>query len=278
MGLITLVAIGWRGEPAAAEAEKAIETRSPLPFVLLLILTGTLLTLGPEFVYLRDNFGMRLNTTFKFYYQAWAMFGVAALFGLGYLWRSGANRALPVLATAGYGLMLALALLFPFHAVQSRAIEYRGPVTAAERRPPTLDGLAQMAHFHPAEYDAVQWLRGNEPGTPVIVEAVGGQYSDFGRVSAGAGLPTLLGWPGHEYQWRGDTPEPAQREPAVQTIYTGSDWGETAVLLDQYNVSYIYVGRLERDTYGPNVADKFDGRLEIAYQNESVTIYRWQPE
>ena len=56
-----------------------------LPFVLLLILTGLLLTLGPEFVYLRDNFGVRLNTTFKFYYQAWVMFGVAAVFGLDYL-------------------------------------------------------------------------------------------------------------------------------------------------------------------------------------------------
>ena len=33
-----------------------------MPFVLLLILTGVLLTLGPEFVYLRDNFGVRLNT------------------------------------------------------------------------------------------------------------------------------------------------------------------------------------------------------------------------
>ena len=43
-----------------------------LPFALLLILTGVLLTLGPEFIYLRDNFGVRLNTTFKFYYQAWA--------------------------------------------------------------------------------------------------------------------------------------------------------------------------------------------------------------
>ena len=36
----------------------------PLPFVLLLIFTGALLTLGPEFVYLRDFFGTRLNTEF----------------------------------------------------------------------------------------------------------------------------------------------------------------------------------------------------------------------
>ncbi|MCB0108766.1 MAG: hypothetical protein KDE53_22750, partial [Caldilineaceae bacterium] len=39
-------------------------------FVLLLALIGLLLVYAPEFVYLRDNFGTRMNTVFKFYYQA----------------------------------------------------------------------------------------------------------------------------------------------------------------------------------------------------------------
>ena len=34
-----------------------------------------------------------------------------------------------------------------------------------------------------------------------------------GRVAANTGLPTVLGWPGHEWQWRGsDHPEPGRRE------------------------------------------------------------------
>ena len=117
-------------------------------------------------------------------------------------------------------LALIIALLFPIYAVNSRAIEFRGPITAEDRQPATLNGLAQINRFNPDEYAAIMWLRENVTGTPVITEAVGGQYSNYGRVSANTGLPTILGWAGHEYQWRGDTPEPAAREPAVATIYS----------------------------------------------------------
>ena len=278
--------------PARDEREAAESTRfqSNAPFVLLLILTGLLLTLGPEFVYLRDNFGARLNTVFKFYYQAWAMFGVSAVYALHYLWstrRSAASRAAAPAATVAYAALLAVALMFPILAVRSRAAEYRGPVagpdgTPLERQPATLDGLAVLNRFNPAEYEAIMWLRehgataGGAP--PVVLEAVGGQYSGFGRVSAGTGFPTVLGWPGHEWQWRGsEHPEPGRREPIVEQIYKTPDLGVVGFLLDQFNVTYIYVGDLEVEKYGPAGLDKFRDALEIAFANERVTIYRWQP-
>ncbi len=263
---------------------------SPLPFVLLLIATGALLTLGPEFVYLRDNFGMRLNTVFKFYYQAWVMFGVAGLFSLSYLWlaaKQGSLKLVPAGVTVLYTAVFLGTLLFPILAVQSRAIEYRGPVASANRLPATLNGLAQMAVFNPDDYAAIMWLRDNVSGTPTIVEAVGGQYSPqgHGRVSASTGIPTLLGWAGHQYQWRGySTPEPAERDPMVRDIYTLPNWenNNIANALSQYDVAYIYVGNLERNTYGvdgrlPGL-NKFNEQLEVAYQNGSVTIYRWQSQ
>jgi uncharacterized membrane protein len=174
---------------------------------------------------------------------------------------------------------------FPILAVQSRAIEYRGPVESANRLPATLNGLAQMAVFNPDDYAAIMWLRQNVDGTPTIVEAVGGQYSPqgHGRVSASTGLPTLLGWAGHEYQWRGySTPEPAERDPVVRDVYTVPGWdnGNIVDRLNAYGVAYIYVGNLERNTYGIDGRltgqNKFSENLEVAYQNGSVTIYRWQ--
>lgn len=253
------------------------------PFVLLLVLTAVLLTLGPEFLYLRDNFGVRLNTTFKFYYQAWVMFGVAAVFGLDYLWatrRSGASRVVAGLTTAAYLALLVVALLFPVYAARSRAAEYRGPADAAERRPATLDGLAYLRHFNAPEYDAIQWLRQQvDPAVapPVVLEAVGGQYSGYGRVSANTGLPTLLGWPGHEWQWRGsDHPEPGRRESIVEQIYTAPDLSMVSFLLDEFDVAFIYVGDLEREKYGPGGLEKFAARLPVAFANDRVTIYRWQ--
>jgi len=51
-------------------------------FVLLLISLGALLLIGPEFLYLRDQFGTRINTIFKFYYQAWMVWSLAASYGV----------------------------------------------------------------------------------------------------------------------------------------------------------------------------------------------------
>lgn len=279
--VVGFVVMIWREvvpQAAVATEETAADRPvSTLPFALLLIATAALLTLGPEFIYLRDNFGFRLNTVFKFYYQAWVLFGVGALFGLGYLWRAWRGRTVPALASAGYALALTLALLFPVLAVNSRAQEYRGPYTADSRRPATLNGLAQVAQFNPDEYAAIMWLRENVSGAPVILEAVGGQYSEYGRVSASTGLPTVLGWAGHEYQWRGTTPEPGERDPAVREIYSTRDLTDAAALLNRYGVDYIYVGGLERNTYGEQGLDKFAEQLEVVYSNASVTIYRWQP-
>ncbi len=307
--LLGLVIMIWQGsfsqreagtqsdaEEPQSDTENSIESPnhpvtqspSPLPFVLLLIVTGALLTLGPEFVYLRDNFGMRLNTVFKFYYQAWVMFGVTGLFSLSYLWlaaQEGSRKLVPAGVTVVYTAVFLGTLLFPIFAVQSRAIEFRGPVESANRQPPTLNGLAQLALFSPDDYAAILWLRDNVSGTPTIVEAVGGQYSPqgHGRVSASTGIPTLLGWAGHEYQWRGyGTPEPAERDPVVREIYTVPSWSNSDIInvLNQYEVAYIYVGNLERSTYGLDGrlpgANKFNEQLEVAYQNGSVTIYRWQ--
>ena len=56
-------------------------------FVLLLVLWGVLLTLAPEFLYLRDQFSVRMNTIFKFYFQTWILWGLAASYAIVVLWR-----------------------------------------------------------------------------------------------------------------------------------------------------------------------------------------------
>ena len=51
-------------------------------FVLLLILIGSLLVLAPDYVFLRDLFGNRLNTVFKFYFLGWILWSMASAFGI----------------------------------------------------------------------------------------------------------------------------------------------------------------------------------------------------
>lgn len=274
-GVLAAVVAVWHSSFSAAKEEDSLPAGSLIPFVLLLVFTATMLVLGPEYLYLKDNFGQRLNTIFKFYYQAWVLFGVSGLVALGYVWQKA--RPAGGVAIAIYLVMFSFALQFPYYAVQSRAVEFRGRADNPDRWPLTLNGLAFVERYHPDEYAAILWLRENIKGNPVILEATGNPYSDFARVSANTGLPTVLGWANHEYQWRGDsTAEPGLRGPMVAELFNSFDWGRKEALLNQYQVEYIFIGRLEKQEYNPQGLQAFE-RLPVVFQNGSVTIYQWQP-
>ena len=89
--LLSLAAAGAWGAPAKEPAlwpdppEPRMPVDAGLLFARLIILTGLALTLSVEFFYLRDSFGVRMNTVFKFYYQGWAMLGLASAYGLWWL-------------------------------------------------------------------------------------------------------------------------------------------------------------------------------------------------
>jgi len=73
---------------------KLEKSEPTLIFVLLLIILGALLTLAPEFVYLRDQFSVRMNTIFKFYFQAWILWGLAGSYAIIVLWRKSGSWSL----------------------------------------------------------------------------------------------------------------------------------------------------------------------------------------
>src|SRR5438132_771252 len=75
-----------------------------------------------------------------------------------------------------------------------------------------------------------------------------------GRVSAYTGLPTLLGWPWHEYQQRSIALASRvidSRERLIKRLYTVASPGEILHNLQLYGVEYVYVGQLERALYLP---------------------------
>jgi len=236
-------------------------------FALLLCATGALLTLGVEYVYLADSFGTRMNTVFKFYFQAWVLWAIAGAYALAGFVRRGRAGLVAVA-----GCLILAGLLYPALAIPARAAEYGGP--------PTLDGAAYLAQAYPQDYAAIAWLNENVAGAPVILEAPGDQFKSYvyeGRVSAHTGLPTLLGWGGHEHQWRGSYEEQARREPDIERLYNSVDPGEVLALLERYGVRYVYVGPLERQRYSPSGLAKFAGLLDVVYEADGVTIYERTP-
>jgi YYY domain-containing protein len=220
-----------------------------------------------EFVYLRDTFGTRMNTVFKFYFQAWVLMAVVAAFAVIYLAKV-ANRAVRWVGLPVIALLVVAGLFYPVFGTATRAERFRTT--------PTLDGTAYLAPQYPGDAAAIAWLRANVPGVATILEASGGSYSYAGRISAQTGLPTLLGWDGHELQWRGDTVEQDKRRPDIERIYRGATGAELRGLLDRWQIDYVIVGDLERQTFG--VTQPSEARLaqvmDLVYDAEGVRIYR----
>ena len=85
-------------------------------------------------------------------------------------------------------------------------------------------------------------------------------------------MPTVLGWPGHESQWRGGGDEMGSRLSDITTLYEGQTWADVSAIIEKYHIRYIYLGNLERSTYRVDNG-KFDTMLSVVYQNQSVIIY-----
>jgi YYY domain-containing protein len=234
-------------------------TRRPDSFVLLMIVLGGLMVLAPEFVYLRDNFGTRMNTVFKFYYQAWMLWSLAAAYAAVVLLRKGSFLSRVVIA-----LFIVLGLAYPVMAYPNKTDNFSYSTGF------TLDAGAYLALYQPDEADAIAWLAEAEPGT--VTEAVGGQYSSYARVATLSGQPTVLGWPGHEGQWRGGYTEVGNREVDIRTLYETADWAEALGIIRQYDIRYIFIGLLENSTYAVNPL-KFEQRLEQGFAQGSVLVY-----
>jgi len=245
--------------------------------VAVMMMVGFLLTFAVEFVYLKDSFGTRMNTVFKFYYQAWVLLGLSgayalwAIFGRGAAGRSRWAAAGRALFAATFAVLLAASLVYTFAAGYSKAGRFRGQAT--------LNSLAFVQKYYPAEYNAIAWLNANVKGAPVILEATGGSYTEAARVSARTGLPTVLGWDFHEQQWRGKRNPAGSRALDVEKMYRAPDSPESLTLLDTYGISYIYIGDLERSKYGLSeaVVNRWDRIAVRVYDAGGVRIYRYAP-
>src|SRR5579885_3514309 len=294
--------------------------RSRQAFALLLCAGGIGLVVLCDLFYLKDNFCgpldasgnctgdlYRMNSVFKFYYQAWTVLALGAAYGLYYLstrfplsWRYAAPAATGVLAAAG-GIYMGLGLF-----TQTTNV-YTIPVAQAAL---TLDGSAYLDTYSgqpititnalPADAKAIRWLNANVSGHPTILEAdqIGGPASpgpqdywyfpgdanqelSMSRISTFTGLPAVLGMGySHEGLWHGNDVV-ATRFKDVQTMYTSTDPGVVGALLRQYKVRYIYFGQIEAYTYYNSDPVRVSAALarfksfgRVVYDADGVTIIR----
>jgi len=231
--------------------------------------TGAMLLAGAELFYIRDVFDTRMNTVFKLSYQAWPLLAVASvggLFALATRIRAGGGaRTVGLAMLAVFAAGLAAGGTYTITATMNR--------TSGFTRARTLDGLEFLRRTAPGEYGLVRWLASADPGTR-IVEANGRDYSPSGRVASRTGLQSVIGWVGHELQWRGTISPYDGRFEDVETIYRTEDIVEAIALLRKYEVDLVIVGTLERETYPRRGLRKFAREFEVAFESDGVVAYR----
>jgi len=297
-GLLTLLAalvpaaaflIAEHKSQTADEIPSSV-VRRPSSFVLLLITLGALLVIGPEFLYLRDQFGTRINTIFKFYYQAWMLWSLAAAYGIAVLLQK-LRGTWGILFQAGLVLLIVIGLIYPVLGLINRTGDFRfdqallllntiqnsDDEAARSVARQDLESLWTLDYFkgfqrqNPDEAAAIRWLDSAPDGVVAEMMVIDGSYSAYGRVSTLTGLPAVLGWPGHESQWRGGSEEQGSRLGDIDTLYATADWNTAREIIARYNIRYVFVGNLERGK--PLREEKFQDHLQVAFQRGNVTIY-----
>jgi len=275
-----------------------------------IVVVGAALPIATEFVYLRDAFDNRMNTVFKVDYQAWVLLMTTGAYGIVSLLaaiRRASAAWMPRVRPLRLGSALAVVTVFalfagtyPVLGTTERTGVFGQISEFGEQTHPGwrgLDGFGYAERNNVDELAAVNWLRLHATAGDHLVEAVGRSYGETAgwfddRFSASTGVPTVIGWAGHEGQWRGAdlqtrTVTLPMREQDVKTLYESTNAETATALLKKYDIRWVIVGDQERVRYGgcqpsgnscsatptPGFA-KFKDMLPLAFQQGAVAIYR----
>ncbi len=258
------------------------ETGDADRFAAGLVLIACLLLTAAEVVYLKDSFAgspeRRMNTVFKFGYVAWFLLSAGAGYALYAGWKLLQREARQVWV-ACLVLLEAASLVYPIFATYSKSGHFDRQVG--------LDGLQYMTDrpvracipnnerqlSAVGDAAAIRWMQRHVRGNPVILEAVGGEYSECARFSTFTGLPTVVGWEGHEGQWKHDT---GSRGADVTRIYETTDSNVARALLQKYGVRYVVVGAQEHARFATGLG-KFATMGKAVFDAQGTQIYDLGP-
>ena len=238
----------------------------------------------PELVYVRDIYEeshARANTMFKLTYQAYVLFALMMSYAaVRFLKKRRVFRICGIalgaflVLTGGYFVKgsadwFGVKGIGAFFGAGSSGQDWKG-----------IDAMVFLTDRYPEDVGAVGYLLANAvPGRPakdfselpVVLEADGESYGASGRVSVATGLPTVLGWHTHEWLWRGDWGECAERSGDVKEVYTSGDAAEIARIVEKYRISYIYIGGVERDRFPDLDEQALRALYPVSYEDETGT-------
>ena len=245
--------------------------RTPDLFAVIMGLCAIGLVAIPELVYVRDiyeNGNARANTMFKLTYQAYIMFGMTMAYVIFRLLFINCKKILKAVGVIGLVLLLWTCGYF------GRSVDSWFGQVLDPSQYKGLNATAFLETDFVEDAGAIRWLKENIQDSPVVLEANGDSYSNYERVSAMTGLPTVMGWYVHEWLWRNDVADLNEKSAEIETIYTSTDTQRVQELIKKYDISYIFVGSCEREKYGANLNNAgLESLGEIVYQDPNYETY-----
>ena len=93
---------------------------------------------------------------------------------------------------------------------------------------------------------------------------------DLARIASATGRPTILGWEGHERQWRSaGSVDFGGLQDDVRRIYETEDPRHSRRAVDEHGVDYVVVGPRERAVYGGEGERKFAALGTVVSKTEA---------
>ncbi len=237
-------------------------------FVFLMVIFSAALIILPEIIYIKDIYiasHHRANTMFKLVYQAWMLMGISS----GYIiirWLLFQRKRYLIPWLIIFIPILAGVMIYPYYATKSYYHDLKGYVG--------LSGLDWLQKSYFDDYMAINWIKMNIGGQPVIVEAVQDDFTHYGRVSANTGLVNIVNWTVHEWLWRGSYDEAGKRKEEVRIIYESANLEEVKSLLEKYKAKYVFVGSLEKTNYARLNENNFKELGQAVFSFGQTKIYK----
>jgi YYY domain-containing protein len=237
--------------------------RSWRPGIALAALAVFLLAV-PEVVHVVDTYGdklHRMNTVFKCYIQAWLLLAIAlpALVEIGFRRPRFRVMAIGIVGVLALPHLVGMAL----------------PPIAGQ--PVGLDGLSWM---DTGDRELVRHLR-TQPRGVSLVEAVGGAYTEYARISSASGVPSVLGWANHELVWRGHEAvgnETNRRRQLIETIYRSADPAAVADAVAETGADFVVIGALETRDFNPDQLDAIRRAGKVEFEADGGELVRFTAE
>lgn len=252
-----------------------LNANSGSKFISLVIIAAIFFWIVMEVFYMKDILlegeWYRANTFFKITTQIWIWLSIITGPIIVYVLVSLKGKFISKIVFLIVWLVFSICTIFPIKTIWQGALENKN-LKGIDK------GLIFWEKKYSDDYEAYLYLENVRKKLPenekmkVIIEAEGDSYKDNNYFSTFLGWQSVVGWPVHEWTWRGSYDEVGKRRSEVIEVYTGVDFKRANEIIDKYKVDYIVVGQIESEKYKNINYEKLKKLGEIVFENKGTKI------